>query len=290
MTGEERPRSRDGWPSDGEVAALGESHRRAVAAALHAVARRLAELESAGLARVPRDAMAGLERTLAALGGERPRLAVPSLVVALRVTVEELEPDRMARYGPLEANQRATLERLARALARTLDGVEPTGGEAAPALTARPIGVVRSPFRTQEGTPIQPGMGRRAEGRVEVAPEYREALADLDGFERIWLICWLDRARTWRPRVAPYRDDRPRGLFATRAPSRPNPIGMSPVRLLRIEGCVLHVAELDLLDGTPVLDIKPYVGEFDAFPAARSGWLESVPRREEADARFEPEG
>jgi tRNA-Thr(GGU) m(6)t(6)A37 methyltransferase TsaA len=154
----------------------------------------------------------------------------------------------------------------------------------------RPIGVVRSPFREQNGTPIQPSFAEGAEGVIEVDPIYAPALADLVGFERIWVLYVFDRARTYEPLVVPYRDDRPRGLFATRAPGRPNPIGLSALRLLGVEGNRVKVADVDVLDGTPVLDLKPYVPSFDAFPGSRAGWLdEERTRRRRADRRFATE-
>jgi tRNA-Thr(GGU) m(6)t(6)A37 methyltransferase TsaA len=158
-------------------------------------------------------------------------------------------------------------------------------------MAVRPIGVVHSAFTEQAGTPVQPALaGPEAIGTVEVYPPYGEALDDLEGFERIWLVCWLHRTGQVRLKVQPYLDDRERGLFATRAPSRPNPIGISAVRLLRREGLVLHVADLDVLDGTPLLDIKPYSARFDVFPVTRQGWLGSAPgRRRSADDRFAPE-
>jgi len=137
-----------------------------------------------------------------------------------------------------------------------------------------PIGVVHSPFRNQEDIPRQPAFaGSRATGTVMVFARYTAGLADLEGFERIWLVCWLDRAREPRMRVTPYLETEERGLFSTRSPNRPNPIGISPVRLLRREDAVLHVADLDLLDGTPVLDIKPYVPRIDAFADSGEGWI-----------------
>lgn len=153
--------------------------------------------------------------------------------------------------------------------------------------TFRSIGVVRSPFTEQHGTPIQPAAAAGAHGRIELEPELAPALADLDGFDRIWVLFVLDRARPYELEVVPYRDVRPRGLFATRAPARPNPLGLSVLRLERVEGSTLHVCDLDILDGTPILDIKPYVPEFDAHPDARAGWLEQGHRRERADRRFE---
>ncbi|GAB4239758.1 MAG: tRNA (N6-threonylcarbamoyladenosine(37)-N6)-methyltransferase TrmO [Acidobacteriota bacterium] len=152
-----------------------------------------------------------------------------------------------------------------------------------------PIGRVWSPWREAEGTPIQPAFAREAEGEVEIFPEFREGLADLEGFERIWILYWFHRAGSVRLTVVPYRDRRPRGVFATRAPVRPNPLGLSCVRLLemrRAEG-ILRVAGLDILDGTPVLDLKPYVPEFDAYPAARCGWYEDAAGGDTyADGRF----
>ena len=154
-------------------------------------------------------------------------------------------------------------------------------------LTLRPVGVIRSPFAAAVGTPIQPAYARGAAGEVVVAEPYVEALDDIEGFERVWLIYWMDRVHGFQARVTPYRDTRVHGLFATRAPSRPNPIGVSAVRLLRREGCVLHVADLDILDGTPLLDIKPYVPEFDAHPQSRAGWFEEPGEdRRVADDRF----
>lgn len=154
-------------------------------------------------------------------------------------------------------------------------------------LELRSIGVVRSPFREQRGTPIQPTLAEDAEGAIELDDRYAAALAGLDGFERIWVLYVFDRAVPFRESVVPYRDDRPHGLFATRAPCRPNPIGLSSLRLMGISGSTLRVAGLDILDGSPVLDIKPYVPEFDAFPGARAGWLEADRcRGGRADGRF----
>jgi tRNA-Thr(GGU) m(6)t(6)A37 methyltransferase TsaA len=149
------------------------------------------------------------------------------------------------------------------------------------------IGVIHSEFKEAVGTPIQPTYAEQAAGQVVIAERYADALEDIEGFERLWLIYWMDRAGGFQARVTPYRDTRAHGLFATRAPCRPNPIGLSAVRLVRREGCILQVAEVDILDGTPLLDIKPYVPEFDAQPRSRAGWLEdSGEGRRLADARF----
>ena len=152
-----------------------------------------------------------------------------------------------------------------------------------------PIGVIRSPFREPQGTPIQPSAARGVEGRVEVFPEYAEGLTDLEGFSHVVLIYHFHRSGPARLSVRPYMDDREHGVFATRAPARPNPIGLSVVRLLKVEGNVLHVADVDIVDGTPLLDIKPYVPQFDAAAGARIGWLQGklgrLPRARD-DGRF----
>lgn len=154
-------------------------------------------------------------------------------------------------------------------------------------IVIKPIGVIRSPHRTPVGTPIQSTYAEQCEGQVVVSSEFGAALADIEGFERIWLIYHFDRANPFKPRVVPYRDTREHGLFATRSPCRPNSIGMSVVRLLGRDHDVLHVSGVDILDGTPLLDIKPYVPEFDAFPSSKAGWLdERHEERREADDRF----
>ena len=159
------------------------------------------------------------------------------------------------------------------------------------ALNLTPIGVIHSPFRAAPGTPIQPAYAGEAEGAVEVFPEFEAGLRDLAGFERIWLLYGFDRAGPARLRVVPFRDLVERGIFATRAPCRPTPIGLSCVRLVAIAGRRLTVAGVDVLDGTPLLDIKPYVPEFDAYPRSRAGWLDASPERQtRADARFPPDG
>ena len=153
-----------------------------------------------------------------------------------------------------------------------------------------PIGVIHSPFTGQKGTPVQPSMAGGAEGWAEVFPEYEEGLKDLEGFDRIWLIYWFDRAGPMKLLVTPYLDRETHGVFATRAPTRPNKIGLSSVKLVRRVGCRLMLADLDILDGTPLLDIKPYVPDFDLFEVGRIGWLDKkLPDQVKADSRFSPE-
>ena len=154
-------------------------------------------------------------------------------------------------------------------------------------IACAPIGVVCSPFRQAAGTPIQSSQAAGAFGTVVLEQRYADGLADLAGFSHIILLSYLHRAKPYSLQVVPYLDTVPRGLFATRAPSRPNPIGLSVVKLLGIAGHVLTVAGLDLLDGTPLLDIKPYFGNFDRREDVRCGWLDAVREREVvADNRF----
>jgi tRNA-Thr(GGU) m(6)t(6)A37 methyltransferase TsaA len=138
------------------------------------------------------------------------------------------------------------------------------------------------------GTPIQGLAGTHAEGIVEVLPGLIEGLRDLEGFDRLWLIYQFDRASEVQLVVRPYLDTTVRGVFATRSPARPNHIGISMVRLLTVEGSRLHVADVDMLDGTPLLDIKPYVPVFDSVEQSRTGWLNGKSASEVvADGRFE---
>jgi tRNA-Thr(GGU) m(6)t(6)A37 methyltransferase TsaA len=143
-------------------------------------------------------------------------------------------------------------------------------------LVCTPIGFVRSPYKEKADAPRQGVLNPDAGATIELVPELphlRDALDDLSGFERIWVLFWFDRAIGWKPKVQPPRSEEKRGLFATRSPHRPNPIGMTAVRLDKVDGLVLHVRDHDLVDGTPVLDLKPYIPYADAFPEAGSGWL-----------------
>jgi len=139
----------------------------------------------------------------------------------------------------------------------------------------RPIGIIHSPFTSPKGTPIQSAAGRDVRATVEVFPEYVEGLQDLEGFSHLILLFHCHRARPYSLMVFPFVDTIPRGLFATRTPSRPNPIGLSVVRLLSREGNILKIRDVDILDGTPLLDIKPYIEDFDVRRNTRKGWLES---------------
>lgn len=157
-------------------------------------------------------------------------------------------------------------------------------------ITIKPIGVVHSSLTEAKGSPIQPVSAQNSEGIVEVYEPYRQGLKDLEGFERIWLIYWFHKAAKSRLLVTPYLDTTERGLFATRAPCRPNPIGLSSVCLLRIEAGLIYISEVDILDGTPLLDIKPYTSRFDNFKIERNGWLDHVSGKPGvADKRFHSE-
>jgi tRNA-Thr(GGU) m(6)t(6)A37 methyltransferase TsaA len=167
----------------------------------------------------------------------------------------------------------------------------PSDEEPMNTIQLRPIGVVHTPFKEPKGTPIQPAMADGARGTVTVFEEFQDGLKDLEGFERIWLICWFHRAPEARLLVIPFLDDQQRGVFATRAPARPNPIGISSVRLLRVDRNVLTVADVDIVDGTPLLDIKPYAPALDCYKVKRSGWLDRARKgRRVADERFERAG
>ncbi len=152
-----------------------------------------------------------------------------------------------------------------------------------------PIGIIHSPFNDPAGMPIQPTAATGIAGTVEVFEQFRDGLKDLDGFTYIFLLYHLHRASGFALQVVPFLDIEERGLFATRAPRRPNALGLSIVRLCQVDGTILHLENVDILDGTPLLDIKPYVPRFDFFPDARSGWLQEAGAHvlnARSDARF----
>jgi tRNA-Thr(GGU) m(6)t(6)A37 methyltransferase TsaA len=157
-------------------------------------------------------------------------------------------------------------------------------------LTCHPIGIIRSPFKEREGMPIQPKGAEDVEGTVELDPGFAEGLKDLSGFSHIILLYHFHRSEGFSLTVTPFMDTEKRGLFSTRAPRRPNPIGLSMVRLVSVHGTVLRIKGVDVLDGTPLLDIKPYAPAFDQ-PSGdiRSGWLENKGAEvkiKKADSRF----
>jgi tRNA-Thr(GGU) m(6)t(6)A37 methyltransferase TsaA len=156
-------------------------------------------------------------------------------------------------------------------------------------ITYQPIGIIHSPFTDLKEMPIQPASRTSAPGTAEVFPQYIPALLHLDGFSHIILIYHLHKVTRTDLTVTPFLDNQPHGIFATRAPTRPNPIGLSIVRLERIEGATLYLGDVDILDGTPLLDIKPYVPDFDRPDSVIAGWLEKAPgkvRSTSSDERF----
>ncbi len=136
------------------------------------------------------------------------------------------------------------------------------------------IGIIHSPFKEPKGTPIQPRAAQGIDGTVELFQEYTEGLKDIDGFSHIILLYHFHLSKKSSLNVKPFMDNQIHGIFSTRAPNRPNPIGISVVQLVKIEGNILQVKDLDIIDGTPLLDIKPYVPEFDIRDAEKKGWLE----------------
>jgi len=153
----------------------------------------------------------------------------------------------------------------------------------------QPIGIIHSPFKEVAGMPIQSAGAKGIKGTIELHPAYAAGLKDLAGFSHIILLYHFHLSQSYSLRVKPFLDEDMHGVFATRAPRRPNPIGLSVVKLLRIEGRTLQVEEVDILDGTPLLDIKPYVPEFDVKRAKKIGWLSKTVDRiyvTKADERF----
>lgn len=152
-----------------------------------------------------------------------------------------------------------------------------------------PIGIIHTPFRQLADMPVQPSGAAGVAGRIELRPELAAGLKDLDGFSHIIVLFHFHRASRIDLIVTPFLDSRPKGVFATRAPTRPNPIGLSVLTLKAIHGSTLEVENVDMLDGTPLLDIKPYVPEFDQRTGVRCGWLEQARGRSvtaRSDQRF----
>ncbi len=156
-------------------------------------------------------------------------------------------------------------------------------------MNMEPIGIIHTPFQDRRGMPIQPAGAEGRRGRVEIFEQYRDGLQDLEGFSHIILIYLFHKSAGFSLRVTPFMDDVERGVFSTRAPRRPNPIGLSTVELDRVENGSLYLERVDMLDGTPLLDIKPYVPEFEPATKVRIGWLErarGVVDAKRSDDRF----
>lgn len=158
-----------------------------------------------------------------------------------------------------------------------------------PTLTLQPIGFIRTPKQVKFQALHQPSEAAPERNVLELIPDcdYETALRDLAGFSRVWLLSWFHRNKTWRPLVLPPRGPaKRRGVFATRSPHRPNPLGLTPVQLISVEGRKLILGACDLVDGTPIFDIKPYIPAYDAFPAARAGWTDEVEAAQETPPQF----
>lgn len=152
-------------------------------------------------------------------------------------------------------------------------------------MTIQPIGIIHTPFYGKEEAPVQGAFQPEAVGMVEVFPEFSAALKDIEAFTHLYLIYRFDRAGEIELVRAPFLDDEPHGIFATRHPCRPNGLGLSVVRLLSREVNVLRVAGIDVLDATPLIDIKPYIPRFDSYPDAGEGWLTDKESRSKPSGR-----
>jgi len=142
----------------------------------------------------------------------------------------------------------------------------------------RPIGHAKSPYKEPRDVPRGLGAKHEAEGVLEILPEFAEGLADIDGFSHLYVLWLFDRSQGFALTASPPSDNRTHGVFATRSPRRPNPIGLTIVELLRRDGRALHVRGIDMLDGTPILDIKPYLSSI-APEKLRRGWLAEAEAR-----------
>ena len=147
------------------------------------------------------------------------------------------------------------------------------------AIQFHPIGYISTPHKSLKNMPIQPAGARAVRGTIEILPEYAEGLQDIEGFSHITLFYHLHKVKEYKLKVTPFMDTKEHGIFACKSPTRPNAMGMSTVKLLAVEGNVLHVEEVDMLDGTPLIDIKPYWPKFDSRDNVRMGWLEKQPEK-----------
>jgi len=151
------------------------------------------------------------------------------------------------------------------------------------------IGLIHTPFKNKEGMPIQPTGAKNVRGTIEINNEFIEGLKDLDGFSHIILIYHFHKLKEYQLTVTPFMDDKPHGVFSTRAPKRPNHIGLSVVKLNKIEGNTIYIENIDVLDKTPLLDIKPFIPDVDNVKVEKLGWLEGKSDKmagKKSDRRF----
>ena len=140
-----------------------------------------------------------------------------------------------------------------------------------------PIGVIRTPFKDVEGMPIQPMAAEGVKGRIELNPKFMDGLKDIEGFSHLTLIYHLHKISGYKLVVTPFMDIVPHGIFATRSPKRPNAIGLSTVKLLEVKDNIIYIEQVDILDGTPLIDIKPFYPRYDNRLDVKAGWLEKNP-------------
>jgi tRNA-Thr(GGU) m(6)t(6)A37 methyltransferase TsaA len=144
------------------------------------------------------------------------------------------------------------------------------------AVSMEPIGVVHSPWQWRDEAPRQGTVGDPQDATIVLKPGFQNTVKDLAGFEYCWVVFWLNYSNGWCHQLVPPRDTVKRGVFATRSPDRPNPIGLSAVRIVGVKACRITIRGHDLLNGTPVLDIKPYIPAYDSFPEAKAGWVDTL--------------
>ncbi len=152
-----------------------------------------------------------------------------------------------------------------------------------------PIGIIHTPFMTAENVPIQPAADNNTNGWIEILDEFTDGLADLEGFSHIYLIFHLHKCTDYKLKVVPFLDTEERGIFSTRSPVRPNPVGLSVVKLLSVTGNILKIQGIDILDGTPLIDIKPFVPMFEDIKEIRTGWFSGKEKEiagKTSDGRF----
>jgi tRNA-Thr(GGU) m(6)t(6)A37 methyltransferase TsaA len=151
------------------------------------------------------------------------------------------------------------------------------------------IGIIHTPYKTKDGMPIQPSGAKGIKGTIKINPDLAEGLKDLEGFSHVILLYHFHKVTDYELMVVPFMDDQLRGVFSTRAPKRPNSIGLSVVKLNGVEGNILHVENIDVLDGTPLIDIKPLIPDIDFANVEKLGWLEGKTEKmsdKKADKRF----
>jgi tRNA-Thr(GGU) m(6)t(6)A37 methyltransferase TsaA len=154
----------------------------------------------------------------------------------------------------------------------------------------KPIGIIHSKYKKKKGVPIQGTLSKSSKGRIKIFPEFKDGLKDLDGFSHIFLIYQFHLSKGYSLLIKPFLEDKEHGLFATRAPRRPNPIGISIVKLKKIKDNKLYIDEVDIIDGTPLLDIKPFIPDFDSRKNITVGWIEGKLKHKDkyiSDNRFD---